>query len=65
MSIDSLKNLLNCAKTRKNYVVGFVVQGWEDASSFVKHILKRHEAKLEIRSDLDSGSEFLCIFPKL
>ena len=36
MSIDSLKNLLNCAKTRNNYVVGFVVQGWEDASSFVR-----------------------------
>ena len=36
MSIDSLTNLLNCAKTRNNYVVGFVVQGWEDASSFVR-----------------------------
>ncbi len=33
--------------------------------SIVKHILKRHEAKLEIRSDLDFGSEFLCIFPKV
>ena len=36
MSIASLTNLLNCAKTRNNYVVGFVVQGWEDASSFVR-----------------------------
>ena len=45
MSIDSLKNLLNCATTRKNYVVGFVVQGWEDASSFVR---AADETKIDI-----------------
>ena len=36
MSISSLKNLLDDAKEKNTYVIGFVVQGWEDAYSFVK-----------------------------
>ena len=36
MSITSLKNLLDEAKTNNTYVIGFVVQGWEDACSFVE-----------------------------
>ena len=36
MSISSLKNLLDDAKTNNTYVIGFVVQGWEDACSFVE-----------------------------
>ena len=36
MSITSLKNLLDEARTNNTYVIGFVVQGWEDACSFVE-----------------------------
>ena len=36
MSISSLKNLLDDARTNNTYVIGFVVQGWEDACSFVE-----------------------------
>ena len=36
MSISSLKNLLDDAKAKNTYVIGFVVQGWEDAYSFVE-----------------------------
>ena len=32
--------------------------------SIVKHILTRHQAKLEIKSDLGQGSTFSVIFPK-
>ncbi|MGR8933685.1 MAG: phosphate regulon sensor histidine kinase PhoR [Gammaproteobacteria bacterium] len=31
--------------------------------AIVKHVLVRHDAKLEIRSELGSGSCFYCIFP--
>jgi two-component system phosphate regulon sensor histidine kinase PhoR len=32
--------------------------------AIVKHALKRHDAELEIRSELGAGSEFVCHFPK-
>lgn len=32
--------------------------------AIVKHVLARHEGKLEIKSQVDKGSEFTCIFPK-
>ncbi len=32
--------------------------------SIVKHVLLRHDAKLEIRSRMDEGSCFCCVFPK-
>ena len=32
--------------------------------SIVKHIMNRHDAKLEIESILGEGSKFSCIFPK-
>ena len=32
--------------------------------SIVKHILTRHQAKLEIKSELDHGSTFSAVFPK-
>ena len=31
--------------------------------AIVKHVLMRHEAKLEITSELGLGSQFRCIFP--
>lgn len=31
--------------------------------AIVKHVLERHEARLEIRSELGKGSAFLCHFP--
>ena len=31
-----IKNLLDEARTNNTYVIGFVVQGWEDACSFVE-----------------------------
>ncbi len=31
--------------------------------AIVKHVLGRHEARLEISSELDVGSEFRCVFP--
>jgi two-component system phosphate regulon sensor histidine kinase PhoR len=31
--------------------------------SIVKHVLLRHEAKLEIESDVGQGSTFTCVFP--
>lgn len=32
--------------------------------AIVKHVLARHEGKLEIKSQVDKGSEFTCVFPK-
>jgi two-component system phosphate regulon sensor histidine kinase PhoR len=32
--------------------------------AIVKHVLQRHGATLEIRSDAGSGSEFICHFPR-
>jgi two-component system phosphate regulon sensor histidine kinase PhoR len=31
--------------------------------AIVKHILKRHQAELEIESELGVGSRFVCRFP--
>jgi len=31
--------------------------------AIVKHVLNSHKARLEIRSEIDKGSEFRCIFP--
>lgn len=31
--------------------------------SIVKHVLNTHDARLEIHSELEQGSRFLCIFP--
>lgn len=31
--------------------------------AIVKHVLNTHDARLEVRSNLGSGSEFRCIFP--
>jgi two-component system phosphate regulon sensor histidine kinase PhoR len=31
--------------------------------SIVKHVLLRHEAKLEIESEVGQGSTFRCVFP--
>ena len=32
--------------------------------AIVKHILKRHKAELSVRSKVNNGSQFHCIFPK-
>ena len=31
--------------------------------AIVKHVLKTHDARLEVRSEFGSGSEFRCVFP--
>jgi two-component system phosphate regulon sensor histidine kinase PhoR len=31
--------------------------------AIVKHVLNSHNARLEIKSEIDKGSEFRCIFP--
>lgn len=31
--------------------------------AIVKHVLQRHNASIEIRSEVDVGSEFACVFP--
>lgn len=31
--------------------------------AIVKHVLSSHDARLEIRSEIDKGSEFRCVFP--
>ncbi len=32
--------------------------------SIVKHIMNRHDGKLEIESTINEGSKFICVFPK-
>ena len=32
--------------------------------SIVKHIMNRHDGKLEIESAINEGSKFTCVFPK-
>ena len=32
--------------------------------SIVKHIMNRHEGKLEVKSSIGEGSQFSCVFPK-
>ncbi len=31
--------------------------------SIVRHVLKRHQARIEIESEPDQGSRFSCLFP--
>ena len=32
--------------------------------AIVKHILNRHNADLQVQSELGTGSDFICLFPK-